>query len=176
MNSSLTEIMELLPPPAEPQGLDRSWKEVEKELECVLPSDYKRFIDRYGTGQICEWIAVWNLRDESLFPSPLQETLCGPESIIEYYKEENFLAPDAWTTFPEPGGLLPFCTLFEIHYLNWRTAGVADEWDCVYLDWNKNEFIHLKGDSFSDFLLKVLRKQYDRKKIPTFDEHYQFTQ
>lgn len=180
MSSSLTEIMELLPPPAEPQGLDRSWEEVEEDLGCVLPADYKEFIDQYGSGQICEWIDVWNLRDKSLFPSPLQEVICGPKGIISFYQklneEYNILTAGSWTTFPEPGGLLPFCTAFEIDYLNWRIAGPADQWDCVYWFFDGNEFIHLEGDSFTDFLLKVLKRQYNQYQLPTVDEPYQFTQ
>ncbi|MBN69736.1 MULTISPECIES: SMI1/KNR4 family protein [Gimesia] len=180
MTTSLTEIMELLPPPAEPQGLDRSWEEVEKDLGCALPADYKEFIDQYGSGQICEWIDVWNLRDKSLFPSPLQEVICGPEGIISFYQkvneEYNILTAGSWTMFPEPGGLLPFCTAFEIDYLNWRTAGPADDWDCVYWFFDGNEFIHLEGDSFTDFLLKVLKRQYNQYQLPTVDEPYQFTQ
>lgn len=176
MNSSLTEIMELLSPPAKPQGLDRSWEEVEKELGCVLPADYKEFIDHYGSGQICEWIDVWNFRDKSLFDAPLKEIICGPEGIIEYAKKTTILTAGSWPSFPEPGGLLPFCSAFEINNLNWRTAGPADEWDCVYLFWDGNELIYLEGDSFSDFLLKVLKRQYHQNELPTFDEPYQFTQ
>ncbi|MFI4847888.1 MAG: SMI1/KNR4 family protein [Gimesia chilikensis] len=180
MSSSLIEIMKLLPPPAEPQGLDRSWEEVEEDLGCVLPADYKGFIDQYGSGQICEWIDVWNLRDKSLFPPPLQEVICGPKGIINFYQKLNeeydILTAGSWTTFPEPGGLLPFCTAFEIDYLNWRIAGPADEWDCVYWFFDGNEFIHLEGDSFTDFLQKVLKRQYNQYQLPTVDEPYQFTQ
>lgn len=175
MTSSLAQIIELVEPPAEAIGLDRSWKEVEKDLGCVLPSDYKSFIDQYGSGLVCGLIAVWNFRDESLFDVPLKEVLCGARSVIESYKKENVLAAEAWTTFPEPGGLLPFCTVIDVHYLNWRTEGAAAEWDCVFWFADGIEFIHLKGDSFSDFLLKVLRKQYNRNEIPTFDEPYRFT-
>lgn len=70
---------------------------------------------------------------------------------------------------------MPFCTVIDVHTVNWRTDGPPNEWDCVFWFSDGNEFIHLKGDSFSDFLLKVLRKQYDKNEIPTFDEPYTFT-
>jgi hypothetical protein len=174
-SSSLNQIAQLVEPPANPAGLDRSWEEVEQDIGCVLPSDYKEFIDHFGSGLVCGLIAVWNFRDRSLFSQSLKVTLCGENSVIESYKKADVLTSVPWTTFPEPGGLLPFCTVIDVHNLNWRTEGPADEWDTVFWFSDGNEFFHLNGDSFSEFLLKVLKKQYKGNEIPTFDEPYRFT-
>jgi hypothetical protein len=174
-------ITELVPPPSSPRGLDRPWKVVEKELGLVLPSDYKAFIDVYGSGQVSStdgWVVVWNFRDASLFEKPLREALCGEESVIRFYHraglESGYQCP--YPTYPEPGGLLPFASVVDVHNLNWLTTGAPDQWEVVYWHFDGLEFTHLKGDSFGRCLLKMLRKEYAGLERPSsLAPPYEFT-
>lgn len=173
MSSSLNEIEKLVKPPAKPVGLDRPWDAVEQELGSFLPADYKAFIDHYGSGLVCGMIAVWNLRDKTCFPAPVKDYLLGESSVIASFKQSTVTPSESW--FPEPDGLLPFCTVIDVHHVMWRTKGKSDEWRCVFWFSDGDEFIDLEEDSFSDFLLKVLTKHYEIKQIPTLEAPYTFT-
>src|SRR4051812_17410551 len=105
VRSTLKSITKLLLPPRTPRGLDRSWDVVEKELGLALPSDYKAFIDVYGSGQVSSaegWVVVWNFRDAAMFGDPLRETLCGTGSLPQLYRR---LATD--TDYPCPHPIYP---------------------------------------------------------------------
>jgi hypothetical protein len=54
-------LIELLPPPEIPVEASGNWANVERQLGTTLPSDYKWFIETYGTGGICtDYINVLN--------------------------------------------------------------------------------------------------------------------
>jgi hypothetical protein len=171
MNSNLRSITGLMPPPAKPIGLERPWAVVEHELGTSLPSDYKEFIDTYGSGTCCEFIEVWNFRHASFFPRPIPEVLWGEKSVTSWYETVRSLGKHAWpyTMYPTSGGLLPFAVYAEIHHFNWRTVGVPDKWDIVYWFSDGQEFIHLQGEAFLDVLFKILRKEYKQYELPQID-------
>jgi hypothetical protein len=176
MTSDLESISKLLSPPTDSVGLDRPWRTVERELGTPLPSDYKEFIDRYGSGMICGSMSVWNFRDAAIFSKPLAKVLTGPGGVVQAYERIRAMG-NSWpfTMYPQPGGLLPFVTVRDVHHLNWLADGPPDTWDVVYWFFDGLEFIHLKGDSFTGFLLKVLKKKYNRKELPQFDPPFEFT-
>jgi hypothetical protein len=118
---------------------------------------------------------VWNMRDKHIFSKPLTETLTGDGGVIQSYERIRSLG-DPWphTMYPQPGGLLPFATVHDVHHLNWLTNGLPDKWDVVYWYFDGLEFIHLTGDSFLLFLLKVLRRRYKRKELPQFNSKCEF--
>lgn len=175
MSRELTTIAKLLPPPAKPIGLNRPWNTIEAELQVNLPKDYKDFIDLYGSGRACEEIVIWNLRDTRYFKSPLQHQICGKEGVIRLYEKIRSMGNEwPYSMYPQPGGLLPFASILDVDHLNWLTAGKPDKWDVVFWDFDNLDFIHLKGDSFAKYLLKVLRKEYPAKSIPQFDPPYKF--
>lgn len=174
MNDSIDEFHALLPPPQTPDGLDYSWEYVEKQLGVSLPSDYKEFIDCYGTARLCEFIVIWNMRDSRLFTEPFLDHIVGKHSILSEYemlKARGVSGLDC-PLFPERGGLLPFASILDVDYVQWNTEGEPDAWDIVYWYSDGGEFFHLEGDSFSAFLLKLLRKEYATPEIPKFDEPY----
>src|SRR5262249_40247229 len=143
LSAVIEDIRALLPTPASPVGLVRPWQEVEQQLGVLLPTDYKQFIDLYGSGVVCGSVTVWNFRDTSLFKKPLQDGLCGKGSVIRLYERAGLEARCHWPypTYPEPGGLLPFATVLDIHNLNWLTTGAPDQWEVVYWFFDGLEFI-----------------------------------
>src|SRR5262249_53312238 len=142
MSPELKAISKLVPPPDNPQGRDRSWQDVQTDLARKLPADYKQFIDLYGSGLINGQIFVFNFRDTKLFERPLPEELCGEHSFIQGYERDRAMGGHDWpyAMYPEPGGLLPFATLFEIDTLNWATHGPPNRWDVVYWMSDGQEF------------------------------------
>lgn len=175
MNRELGLITKVLPKPKKPIGLERSWKDVEQELGLQLPTDYKQFVDLYGSGLICDSVSIWNLRDKVIFNKPLPDILSGKGSVIAIYEYVRSQGYDwSYKMFPQPGGLLPFAAINDVHNLNWLTVGLPDKWDVVYWFSDGLEFIHLKGDTFSRFLMKVLRKQEAESVLPSFEPPFTF--
>jgi len=165
MLTSLKTITKLLPPPASPRGLDRTWAAVERELGLALPKDYKAFIDLYGSGQIASaegWVVVWNFRDTSFFKMSFTEALCGTEGVIPYFRRNATSSGHQlpYPLYPDRGGLLPFAQYVDVHYLNWLTKASADRWNVVFYDFDGEEYTHLKGDTFGRCLFKMLQRKY----------------
>ncbi|MBS0262254.1 MAG: SMI1/KNR4 family protein [Planctomycetes bacterium] len=50
--TSLAVLCQIMPPPDVPAESTGSWAKVESQLRTALPSDYKQFIETYGTGNI----------------------------------------------------------------------------------------------------------------------------
>jgi hypothetical protein len=170
-------VTRLVDPPASPQGLDLPWSIVEQELKLTLPDDYKEFIDTYGSGSINGLVGVWNYRDPSYFNMPLLEAISGQDGVIQWYKTVGAEGDHTWpyAMYPTSGGLLPFVTLADVYYLNWATSGPPNDWDVVFWFADGHEFIRLEGDSFSEFLVKLLQKEYKRRDLITLDPPYEFT-
>lgn len=172
MASTLDKIVRILPPPNSPVRLDRSWDSVEKELGTALPTDYKQFIDLYGTGAIARELHIWNFRDASSDKS-WRERLIG---VGRWYDEVRDMGDHDWPyrMFPEPGGLLPFAGLMDVNHLNWLTKGTPDQWDVVLWLSDDAEFLLLKGESFTDCLLKMLQNKYNPHTVPELEPPVEF--
>jgi hypothetical protein len=58
----LERLRRLLPPPAEPLEAGRTdgWAAVEAALGTGLPSDFKAFTERYGSGKIDDFLYLFN--------------------------------------------------------------------------------------------------------------------
>lgn len=123
MNNALKELVELVPPPAEPVGAPFDWHAVEATLGRSLPADYKAYCDVYGHGS---FFAGWVL--DPLTPG-------HPDSFLDLLGQElaAFLTDDeaaSFRPFPAPGGLLAFASTETRDTLWWRT----DTWAVVHED------------------------------------------
>lgn len=131
---SLTELMEIMPPPLSPNEVnsEAKWLEVEQECGIVFPRDYKAFIQTYGTGVIGRFLVVWNPFSDNSHVNLLSmiwETL----DILKYLKN---LYGDEYThiLYPEKCGLLPFADTPNGDILCWKTDGDPEQWTLVYLN------------------------------------------
>jgi hypothetical protein len=172
MRSALKAIAKLLPPPASPRGLDRTWDTIEREIGLQLPDDYKAFIDLYGTGTVSSargWAIIWNFREAPRSGGSLSDELGGPESVAEFYRRQINATdyPCPYPIFPESGGLLSFGSVVDVQNLNWLTVGPPNRWEVVYFHFDGLEFTRLEGDTFSRCLLKMLRREYTGLERPS---------
>ena len=158
MTNQLKPLTALLPPPKNPVGLGRTWLEVERELGVALPSDFKDFVDKYGTGLIAGagsdlgFLHVWNFRDPDR-PS-IVDAVSGVIKGYEDAKKKGYASP--YPFYPAAGGLLPFASTPDGDYFNWRTVGSPPKWDVVFYFFDVAEMILLKNQSFSQTLIDLL--------------------
>jgi hypothetical protein len=121
-------LLTILKPPATPRepGTAAGWGDVGRRLGEVLPGDYMKFIELYGTGTIAEWLSVLNPfashHYENLFGGGF-EFLAALREIKGQFPEEV-----PFPLFYEPGGLLPWGSSTDGDIFCWSTRGLSGLW------------------------------------------------
>lgn len=148
--NELEKIMPALESVSEP----RRWNDVESSLAIELPNDYKRFIDKYGTGWIGDFLLV-------LDPSSVTERYNLVRSSVDILgnyqsSKESFPQYYSHTIFNGKNGIFP--------------CGITDNADVIYWEYENGEQKNIVvynargGDYFSiestltDFIYGVLAK------------------
>jgi hypothetical protein len=125
---ALERLARLLPLPVSPVEAPSisDLADVELRLGLPLPMDYKRFIQRYGSGTIDAFLWVLN-------PSSANESIRLPDSsdrqlgILRWLREQG-TESIPHPIYPEPGGLLLWAETANGDCLYWRTVGPPDDW------------------------------------------------
>lgn len=158
---SLERLKTLLPPPDSPRGIPKSpdWTEVESVVGTLLPSDYRAFIEEYGSGGLGNLLVFVN-------PFPSSEDSTSPSQLgFEYCL---MMAQRLWEDFedfpypphPEKPGLLPFGTSSNGGLLCWLTSGEPDDWPVVVADWSSEVETEGFDGTFTEFLTAVLERRF----------------
>jgi hypothetical protein len=153
---SLDRLEAVLRPPAAPVECQGDWAAVEEALGTPLPTDYKRYVERYGSGCI----------DRFLWP-------CNPFSGNRHLRLQDEVRhqleglrgtrakfPDRWSIplFPEEGGFLPWGKTDNGDCLHWITRGAPEEWTVVVMPAREPERDpHPCG--MTDFLAGILTRR-----------------
>lgn len=140
------------PPPnsIEKTIAEHMWQDAEAILGVALPSDYKWFIQEYGSGELANWFHVYGLHD-GLFSFA--------ETVLDDYRNsrEEFPEFEPFAPFPEPGGVLPFASTAGAETLYWQTDGEPNAWtiNIVESRGNTADPISIPG-GLVDFFLAAL--------------------
>ena len=153
---AIEDLRTILPPPADPiEAGPADWDEVEGELGTPLPSDYKAYIETYGSGHVADFLWVFNpfaLRDNIKLQVQVQRQL---GVLAELITNSGWKLP--YPLFPGPGGLLPLGMTDNGDVIHWRTAGEADDWTIVVNDTRSPDSVeHVAG--LTAFLTEILRR------------------
>jgi hypothetical protein len=130
----LERLRELLPPPADPvePGRPDGWAAVEGNLGTGLPSDFKAFTERYGSGTVDDFLYLFNPfaagEDGNLLVEK-DRVLAGYRQTRARFPERLSLPP-----FPEEGGVLPLGRTDNGDELYWVTTGHPDGWPVALLE------------------------------------------
>lgn len=152
---SLPKLKKLVRPPKNPvnTGTPKFWADYEKKIGTALPSDYKQFIDTYGSGDFAQFYSIFN-------PFESEAVLSQMDEIKQDYREghddneERYPFP----VFPEPGGILPWGVDTNGNDYFWLTKGGPDDWTVLAHEVRGDGAIeHPCG--MTEFLLKVLKKE-----------------
>ncbi|TWT31583.1 SMI1/KNR4 family protein [Blastopirellula retiformator] len=122
---ALDDILNLVPPPAEPVDISGDWTIAEQDFGLQFPTDYKRFIETYGSGEFQRGLVVRNLLK--------QEGRDLVRADLARYEELKEACEHEYILYPECPGLFPWGTDNNGHLYCWWTEGEPDDWGVVQL-------------------------------------------
>jgi SMI1-KNR4 cell-wall/Ankyrin repeats (3 copies) len=159
---SIEKLVKLVPPPKEPVelGTKKDWSRAEKTLGVKLPSDYKEFIDRYGSGEFAGFFLVFNPFSKTI------NLLDKFETLGASYRDSHDSDPDNFplAMFPEVPGMIPWGHDTNGHTYFWlvKNKKTPDEWTIVWDEGDDQGFEEHKW-TFSEYLLGVLKGKIDAR-------------
>jgi hypothetical protein len=158
-------LLTILRPPSAPQdpGTARRWGDVGRRIGEVLPGDYMKFVELYGTGTIAEWLTVLNPfaanRHQNLFVAGFEFMAALREIKREFPEEVPF------PLFYEPQGLLPWGVSIDGDIFCWSTTGLSGNWTVVVIG------RHTGNEEFrmpmTQFLFEALSKKIKPRCFPS---------
>jgi hypothetical protein len=154
---SIAKLVTLLPPPANPRdtGTAQQWMTVEARLQSALPSDYKAYIDTYGTGVIGYLVRPHN----PFATAPLFDLFAQIEAISHTRRAYAASFGADWCPYPlypEPEGLLPWGNTLDGDTLFWHMRGAADSWSTIIAE-VKSKTFETFADPMTGFLCTLIQ-------------------
>jgi hypothetical protein len=151
----LDDLAELFgqPPAREPSPED--WTEVADYVRSALPSDFKAFLDTYGTGVICGELVVFHPRGSSPLLTRMRKI---HESFGQSWRRDSDEYP--FRFHPDPGGLISWGYDYsgDEHFF-WSCDPEPDRWKVV-TNINGTEPEVFDGP-FTDFVLSFVKRLRD---------------
>ncbi|MFF7590505.1 SMI1/KNR4 family protein [Kitasatospora purpeofusca] len=158
--SSLDELRALLGEPAHRQSTPDDWTEVERYVGFALPSDFKAFLNAYGTGVISGELVVFHPRGTS----PLLERMRKTDEAFAQRRARALSSGDSehvpYPFHPGSGGLISWGSDYsgDEHFFlpcdpdpnRWKIVTMAHEEGCRTFD-----------GPFSSFALSFVRRLLD---------------
>ena len=130
----LERLRRLLPPPADPvePGRPEGWDEIEAALGTGLPSDFKAFTERYGSGTVDDFLYLFN----PFVSGQDGNLLVEKDRVLASYCQTRVRYPERLPLppFPDEGGLLPLGRTDNGDELYWVTQGHPDGWPVALLE------------------------------------------
>lgn len=124
----IDSLLTILKTPNEPRetGSAQGWGDANSRIGEVLPGDYMKFIELYGTGEIANWLTVLNPfapnRHQNLFVAGFEFLAALSEVKTEFPEEVPF------PLYYELGGLLPWGISIDGDTFCWSTRGLSGHW------------------------------------------------
>jgi hypothetical protein len=125
---ALEQFVETIQPPTKPveNGKNEDWIEVEQALKTKLPSDYKNYINIFGTGCLFDFIWVFNPFSKNSNLNLYSQIKLQLDAIIILEKEFDERCP--YPIYPVMGGLLPWGITNNGDIMFWFTKGEPNFW------------------------------------------------
>lgn len=137
-------------------GTDKAWQEFEKRSGIQFPTDYKKLINKYGTGRLNNfvWFLTPFVTDENV------DFMKKSKQMLDAYKISRKKFPDyfQFNVYPEPNGLLPWGYTDNGDELYWKTNCFPDSWEIVLYESASPNYYYYKL-SLSELLYKVITNQ-----------------
>lgn len=153
---TIDSLIKLLPPPGVPsETSDASWMIIEITVGTPLPSDYKEFIGRYGTGRINEFIWIFNPFTKRSNVELLTQQRRQIEIRQQLEREYGESCP--FPLHPSVGGLLPCGGTDNGDTIFWLTHGAPSSWSIVVNESRGGRYLTFDVNLI-EFIVNVLTK------------------
>ncbi|HEX3315148.1 MAG TPA: SMI1/KNR4 family protein, partial [Gemmataceae bacterium] len=165
---SIEKLVKLVPPPMDPVEAPtaKDWSRTEKYLGPKLPSDFKEFVGRFGSGTLAGFFSIFN-------PCASDKSINLIERFNEggaNYDERHAESPDRfpYASFPDKPGLLPWGgdTNGNAYFWLVKAKVKPDAWTIVCDEAGEELVEHPL--TFSEFLLAMLENRVESSAI-TFE-------
>ncbi|MFD7026430.1 histone-like nucleoid-structuring protein Lsr2 [Streptomyces sp. NPDC059917] len=151
--TALAALTSLCPPPESVLPVP-DWNAIERKLGTGLPQDYKDLVDRYGPGQFCGFISLYQPHGAGQWAD-----LTGPmpARLRERIEEVRGSARTPWPLPHAPQHLFAMGSTANGDYLFWVTQpdGVPDAWAVAVNEALRAPWFTYPG-TLTEFLLAVL--------------------
>jgi SMI1-KNR4 cell-wall len=161
---AIDQLRKILPQPSSPAEAQGSWVDVESALKTKLPHDYMAFIENYGTGQVNNFLSVFNPFSKRANFNLLVQSKNQLEALAEL--QEQFTEFRTFDLFPKEGGLLPVAMTDNGDTIYWLTQGKTSEWSMVVRDARGPKFEQFKC-GFTEFLVDILTGRLKSTVMPS---------
>lgn len=161
---SINEFSSIVAPPQEPSETSSKnrWAEVTDRFGFPLPFDYTKFIDLYGSGQIGNWLTVFNPFSSNKNISLIDQFFSSLSGLSELKKEFPDSIP--YPLLFEPGGLLPWGLSIDGDLFCWATTGTNGKWSIVLICRHSDPEEYRV--SFTEFLIEAIKGNIKSAAIP----------
>jgi hypothetical protein len=149
-------LQAILKSPEQPRETPKqeNWEEVVNRLSLPLPTDYRKYIELYGTGRIDKFLWILNPFSVNANLNLFEKVRVELDALRELQASGEFLP---YPLFPEKGGLLPFGITDNGDVLHWLTRGAPDEWQVVVNESRAPEYEEFRL-GLADFLAQILSR------------------
>jgi hypothetical protein len=159
---SVEKLQGLLKAPTQPPDSAVNWSEIEEAIKIALPSDYKRFIEVYGTGCIADSIWVLSPKSGNKHLNLIEQVRRRLDAMKAFRTGGDI----PYSIFPEPGGLIPWAFTDNGDVLYWRTGSPdANSWPTVVHDSRVSRWEEFLG-TMTEFLTVLLSREYAGRMFP----------
>ncbi len=157
-------LLTILKTPSTPleRGTTQGWGDVGRRIGEVLPGDYMKFIELYGTGTVAGWLTVLN----PFAANGHQNLLVAGFEFLAALREVKRAFPDEvpFPLFYDPQGLLPWGISIDGDIFCWSTTGLSGNWTVVIIG------RHTGNEEFpmpmTQFLFEALSKKIEPRCFP----------
>lgn len=141
----------------------QKWAEIESRMGTELPSDYKEFINEYGTGNINNFMWILTPFDENEYVNLFKMGM----KISEAYMTSKLYNPDFFKhdVFPVVGGILPWGYTENGDELYWLTEGESDDWKVIVYESRSSDFYEYSM-GFVQFIYELISKKITCSAFP----------
>ncbi len=161
---SIEMLTAIVLPPSVPVDSGGSWASVEAKLGTRLPSDYRAYIETFGSGCLDDFIWVFN----PFSTNPNLNLHARSEAALQALRElqSQHASEVSYPLFPAVAGLLPWGATDNGDVLYWLTMGPPDEWDVV-VNAARDARTERYAAGMTAFLAKILEGEATSRIFPT---------